>query len=113
MRLEPQRTRRGVVPVFLIIIFLIAGCVSGRAGTFGVISTRATGAKVEVIAYRVEGWSCPSGFGSYGAYSAAVESALRRVPEADVLVNAHFYAQDHWPGRVCTRVVGDAARLAP
>ena len=112
MRLEPQRTCRGVVLALLIIIFL-SGCVSGRVGTFGVISTRDTGAKVEVIAYRVEGWSCPSGFGSYGAYSAAVESALRRVPEADVLVNVQFYAQDHWPGRVCTRVVGDAARLAP
>jgi hypothetical protein len=64
-----------------------------------------------VLAYGIEGFSCPSGFSAYGDFSAAVEAALRRVPGSDVLVNAHFYTQQYRPARICMLVIGDAARL--
>lgn len=92
---------------------VLVGCIGGRAGTFGAISSRQTGADVEILASAVEGRSCPGGMGAYGDYSTAVEDALRRVPGADVLVNARFYSQEYLWGRICVRVEGDAGRLKP
>ena len=89
----------------------IAGCISSDTVRVGVISTRDVELPSRVLAYDIGGSDCPRQRWEGPDLGRAIDNALRKVPGANVLLDVTLYQKAVEIGKICVRVVGNAAVL--
>ena len=89
---------------------VLAGCITARPMTLGLVEPASTEQRGEIIARGVTATDCPDPGYMYGDYNDAVTMALATVEGADALVNVTFEIKDTF-GHYCLRVTGDAVAL--
>lgn len=100
------------LPIAIILMMLLSGCVSSSQVLLSVASSKAKPENITILKKDVKGDDCSSIMPFYyGSYSAAINNALQKVEGSNVLVNAQFSRREMPLFRICVTVEGDAGKL--
>ena len=102
--------------ILMMLLLLPLGCATRGYGAVSIASTHRQAVSARVLAQKVEGSDCRSGFflleNEIGNYEVAVQKAISSAPGADALLDAsvEFVSYDFLVYRKgCIRVSGSAA----